>query len=76
MVHLTHANFWLGPDICSLWVKIVIFQKLTYVFLRNSLGNETNSFFGAWVISQEFNELASDWYAYFIIRFILFGAIK
>ena len=75
-----HANFGLDADICSLWVKIVIFQKYSDVFLWNSGCNETNSLIGALVISRELNEsdlsLASDWYAYNIIGSILFVAIK
>ena len=47
------SNFGLDADICSLWVKIVIFQKETDVFSWNSQCNETNSMIGAWVISQE-----------------------
>ena len=79
MGDLTHANFGLDADICSLWVKIVIFQKFT-VFLWNSQCNETKSLIGAWVISRELNEsylsLASDWHSNYIIGSILFGAIK
>ena len=50
------------------------------VFLQNLYCNETHSLISVWVILLEMNKshlsLASDWYAYYIIRSILFGAIK